>query len=325
MRVSNSNGSTLQVTSDTALAIDGGGIKGVFPASFLATVEDTIGDNVAKYFDLIVGTSTGGIIALGLGLGLSAKEILDFYEESGPLIFGGNRVLRYLRWLGIAKYNSDNLEEKLTNCFGQKRLGDSTKRLVIPCLNLETGGVHVYKTAHHSRLLRDYKEKAVEVALATSAAPTYFPPHRSSTGTPLIDGGIWANNPVCVAVVEAIGVLNWTRESLKVLSIGCTTEPLTINRGRQSSLGILYWAKKLIDLFMFTPPSAALGMAQLLVGHDNIIRIDPVMPRGRFGLDQTKEIDSLKGLGDSEAREALPKLSEVFFGSPAEPFNACHR
>ena len=65
------------------LAIDGGGIKGVFPASFLATVEDSIGNNVADYFDLIVGTSTGGIIALGLGLGLSAKEILRFTRNLG--------------------------------------------------------------------------------------------------------------------------------------------------------------------------------------------------------------------------------------------------
>ena len=143
--------------------------------------------------------------------------------------------------------------------------------------------------------------------------------------SPLIDGGIWANNPVCVAVIEAIGVLNWSRESLKVLSIGCTTEPLKINRGRQSSLGILYWAKKLINLFMFTPSSAALGMAGLLVERDNIIRIDPVVPRGRFGLDRTKEIDSLKGLGDSQAREALPTLSEVFLNNPVESFNPCHK
>ena len=69
------------------LTIDGGGIKGVFPAAFLATVEDAIECNVADYFDLIVGTSTGGIIALGLGLGLSAKELLAFYEEHGPTIF----------------------------------------------------------------------------------------------------------------------------------------------------------------------------------------------------------------------------------------------
>ena len=76
------------------LTIDGGGIKGVSSASFLATVEDSIEDRVANYFDLIVGTSTGGIIALGLGLGLSAKKILAFYEEQGPIIFQGNRLLR---------------------------------------------------------------------------------------------------------------------------------------------------------------------------------------------------------------------------------------
>ena len=133
------------------LAIDGGGIKGVFPASFLATVEDSIGDNVANYFDLIVGTSTGGIIALGLGLGLSAKEILAFYEEFGPHIFGGTRRLRWLRCFSTTKYNRGPLKKALKDtCFGDKKLGDSTKRLVIPCLNTSrTGEVHVYKTAHH--------------------------------------------------------------------------------------------------------------------------------------------------------------------------------
>ncbi len=306
------------------LTIDGGGIKGVFPASFLATIEDTIDDNIANYFDLIVGTSTGGIIALGLGLGLSAKDILEFYEKSAPHIFGGNRFLRYLRWLGIAKYDSDGLREELLTCFKQRKLGNSTKRLVIPCLNLETGGVHVYKTAHHQRFVRDYKEEAVEVALATSAAPTYFPPHRSPSGIPLIDGGIWANNPVAVAAVEAIGVLNWPRDSISVLSIGCTTEPLKINRGRQSSLGIIYWAKKLINLFMFTPSSAAIGMAGLLVGNDNIIRVNPIVPRRRFSLDRTKEIPSLKGLGDSEARNALPKLREIFLSNRTEQFVPFH-
>ena len=307
------------------LAIDGGGIKGVFPASFLATVEDSIGDNVANYFDLIVGTSTGGIIALGLGLGLSAKEILAFYEESGPLIFGGNRLLRLFRWLSTTKYSSARLKKELEGRFGGKKLSDSTKRLVIPCLNLETGEVHVYKTAHHPRLVRDYKEKAVDVALAAAAAPTYFPPHRSSTGIPLIDGGIWANNPVCVAVVEAITLLDWPRDSLKVLSIGCTTEPLKIKRRRLSALGALYRTKKLLNLFMLPQSKAALGMANLLAGHGNVIRIDKTMPAGRFSLDNTGEIASLKGLGDTEARKALPQLQEIFFGNPAEPFNPVNK
>ena len=302
------------------LAIDGGGIKGIFPASFLATVEDSIRDRVANYFDLIVGTSTGGIIALGLGLKLSAKEILAFYEEFGPRIFGGNRRLGWFR----SKYNSIPLKEALEACFGEKKLGDSKKRLVIPSLNLENGEVYIYKTAHHPRLERDYKEKAVNVALAATAAPTYFPTHRSAAGTPLIDGGLWANNPVGAAVVEAITVLDWPRDSLKVLSLGCT-EPLNVNWGRRIPLGKSYWAFKLLDVFMHAQSHGSLGTAKLLAGHDNIIRIAPSVSHGRFSLDGTKEINSLKGLGDSEARNAMPKLREVFFTNPAEPFNAFHQ
>ena len=237
------------------LAIDGGGIKGAFPAAFLATIEDTIEDDIANYFDLIVGTSTGGIIALGMGLGLSTKEILAFYEKHGPTIFKGNRALRLLRWLGTSKYSNAALKNALRSCFGDKKLGNSKKRLVIPSLNLETGEVHIYKTAHHTRLERDYKEDAVEVALKTAAAPTYFPTHRSCAGTPFIDGGMWANNPVGMAVVEAVTLLDWPRDSLKVLSLGCTTDPLNVNWGRNISLGGLYWATKCVDVFMHAPIS----------------------------------------------------------------------
>ena len=306
------------------LTIDGGGIKGVSPASFLTTVEDSIEDGIANYFDLIVGTSTGGIIALGLGLGLSAKEILAFYEEHGPLIFGGNRLFLWLKNLGGSKYSSDPLKESLESCFGNKRLGDSTKRLVVPSLNLENGNVHIYKTAHHHRLERDYKEKVVDVALATAAAPTYFPTHQSSTGVPLIDGGMWANNPVGMAVVEAMTLLGWSDDSLKVLSLGCTTEPLNVKWGKKNPSGKPYWAFKLLDVFMHAQSYASLGTAQLLAGHDNIIRIDEDVSEGKFSLDKTSGISSLKGLGESQAREALPKLREVFLGDHAEQFVPFH-
>lgn len=306
------------------LTIDGGGIKGVFPAAFLATVEDAIEDDIADYFDLIVGTSTGGIIALGLGLGLSAKELLAFYEKHGPTIFKGNRGLRWLRWLGTSKYSSAPLGEALRSCFGDKRLGDSKKRLVIPSLNLENGEVYIYKTAHHPRLERDYKERAVEVALKTAAAPTYFPTHQSSAGTPLIDGGMWANNPIGMSVVEAVTLLDWPRDSLKVLSLGCTTAPLNVNWGRNTSLGRLYWATKFVDVFMHAQSHASLGTAKLLAGHENITRVDPSVARGKFGLDKASEIPSLKGLGESQAREELPKLREIFLGNHAEQFVPFH-
>ena len=184
------------------LSIDGGGLKGVFPASFLTEVEQELDAPIADYFDLIVGTSTGGIIAIGLGLGLSAGEILDFYVERGPAIFAGNRSMRFLRQLGRSKYSRGPLEQALRDVFGERRLGDSRTRLVIPSLNLETGEVHVYKTAHHGRFVKDYKELAANVALATAAAPTYFPTYRSAAGTPLIDGGMWAINPAGNAAVK---------------------------------------------------------------------------------------------------------------------------
>lgn len=306
------------------LAIDGGGIKGVFPMALLASVEEEVEGSVGQFFDLIVGTSTGGIIALGLGLGFTAKELLSFYEELGNQIFAGNRFFRLLRSIGVSKYNQSPLRMALEAKFSDLRLGNSKIRLVIPALDLETGEVHVFKTAHHPRFQKDYKEKIVDVALATAAAPTYFPTHRNSSGIPLVDGGMWANNPAGTAVVEAIGVLEWNRSDLKVLSLGCTSSPLNIGIGRRIGLGWGYWAFKVADVFMSGQSSASLGTAQLLAGHENVIRISPTVPPNRFGLDIVKEIDSLKGLGFSEARKALPKIKPVFLARPAEEFVPFH-
>lgn len=306
------------------ISIDGGGIKGVFPAAFLSAIEETTGKKVSDYFDLIVGTSTGGIIALGLGMGFSAKEILQFYEELGPEVFQGNRLIRFLRSIGISKYDNISLRKALEKKFTEKKLGESKNRLVIPSLNLENGEVHVYKTAHHQRFQHDYKEKVVDVALATSAAPAYFPTYSSASGTPLVDGGLWANNPMGLAVVEAIGVLEWPRDQLKVLSIGCTTEPLNIKLARRFPMGKAYWGFRVADLFMSAQSSASLGTAQLLAGHTNVTRISPSVANGKFGLDIVKEINSLKGLGDSEARKALPSL-ESFFTDKVEAFVPIHQ
>src|SRR5437868_5520004 len=100
------------------LTIDGGGVRGVLPASFLATVEEQIGRSPADFFDLIVGTSTGGIIALGLGGGLSASEIRDFYIDRGPTIFRGQRHMRALRQVVVAKHDPRRLQTELENVFG---------------------------------------------------------------------------------------------------------------------------------------------------------------------------------------------------------------
>jgi uncharacterized protein len=306
------------------LAIDGGGLKGVFPASFLASVEEAIGAPLAAYFDLIVGTSTGGIIAIGLGLGLTAKQILNFYTEHGPRIFAGSRRLKGLRQVTRAKYDPEPLKASLREVFGDRRLGDSRTRLVIPSFDLETGVIHVYKTAHHERFVTDYKIPAVEVALATAAAPTYFPTYRSAAGVPLVDGGIWANNPAGTAAVEALGVLEWAPGSVRLLSIGCTTAPLNARADQAKWLGFSYWAKRLVPVFMAAQSSASIGTAQLLLGHNNVQRYSTTVSEGRFRLDAAKDIDSLRGLGANEARRAIPAL-QPWLTTKAAPFEPNYR
>ncbi len=302
------------------LSIDGGGIKGVFPAAFLADLEAELDAPLASYFDLITGTSTGGIIALGLGMGIPAAQILAFYEDRGPEIFRGGKGIGRLKQLVRAKYNPAPLEAALRDVFGERKLGDSKTRLMIPSLDLETGAVHVMKTAHHPRFERDYKLSAVDVALATAAAPTYFPTHRLAAGIPLVDGGMWANNPMGPAAVEAIGILEWAKGDVRLLSVGCTDEAFAMKANRTSRLGLNYWATRLVNVFMAGQSSSSLGTAQLLLGHENVVRVSPVVSPKRFKLDGVEGIESLRGLGASMARIELPKLRTTFFEEQSEPF-----
>src|SRR5438034_10409614 len=141
------------------LSLDGGGIKGTFTASVAASLERMTGKRLVDYFDLITGTSTGGIIALGLGLGLGAEEILRFYCERGPQIFpttGLHRPLHGLRHVFFPKHSQDTLRKSLADVFGPRKLGESKCRLVIPSYDCNAGRIQVFKTAHHERFRQDY-------------------------------------------------------------------------------------------------------------------------------------------------------------------------
>ena len=300
------------------LSIDGGGIKGVFPASFLASIEQQLDGRIAEHFDLIVGTSTGGIIALGLGLGYSAQEILDFYKEKGPSIFPKKTWFSFPGRVFGSKYQPAALKAALEEKFGERLLGESANRLVIPSLDLDTGMVYIHKTAHSERFARDYKERAVNVALSTSAAPTYFPAHRMPSGSPLIDGGMWANNPTGLAVVEAVGVLGWDPASIRVLSLGCTSSPVQTG-GNNLNKGFGYWAGKAIETMMCAQSSGSMGTAFILTSHEQVKRIDPSTAPGKDALDNVQLIESLEGLGSSTARYEYP-LIKSFFEEKAEPF-----
>ena len=316
--------STEHVTSGMprrVLTIDGGGIKGVFPAAFLADLESELDHPLASYFDLVVGTSTGGIIALALGLGIPASDILRFYEEKGPDIFKGSKGLGPLRQLVTAKYDPAPLRAALTEVFGDRRVGESTTRLVIPALNLMTGEVNVFKTAHHARFERDYKLRAVDVAIATAAAPTYFPTHRLTNGVPLVDGGMWANNPMGTAAVEAIGLLEWEKGDVELLGVGCTEAPANFQASRDRRYGLAnYWAKRIVKVFMSGQSSSSIGSAVLLLGHTHVVRVSPVVDERQYKLDGVEGIPELRALGADQARTQLPLLRAKFFSTAAAPF-----
>jgi Patatin len=303
------------------LTIDGGGIKGVFPAAFLADLEKELDQPLASYFDLIVGTSTGGIIALAIGLGIPAADVLKFYEDEGPKIFKGSRRLGFFRQLVSAKYDPAPLRAALEKVLGDRLLGEAKTRLVIPSLNLSTGTVHVFKTAHNERFERDYKERALDVAMATAAAPTYFPTHRLDSGVPLVDGGMWANNPMGTGAVEAIGVLEWSKGDVDLLGVGCTDAAANFTASRTRFLGLFnYWAKRIVNVFMAGQSSGSLGTAMLLLGREHVVRVSPVVDARKYDLDGVAGIPELRALGAEYARDQLPLLRKQFFSRPAQPF-----
>jgi len=321
------------------LSIDGGGIKGTCPAAFLASLEEDLDEPIGSYFDLIAGTSTGGILAIGLALGLSAKQLLELYEKNGPDIFGqsghSNKAVAWIadiaatvRQLVRPKHKTDGLEKVLVSVLQNQKIGEAKTRLLIPAWDAGLNGVYIYKTAHHARLTKDYKRTALDAALATSAAPTFFKRHHSADQVGLIDGGVWANNPTGLAAVEAITLLGWPADQLRILSLGCVDEVYTLPENLGLLNFVFSWKLRAIGLLMDGQSKGGLGIAKLITDHPHsgkaLFRYAPMVPAGLFKLDDTSKIQQLSGLGASMARKAAPELTKTFFERPAEPFIPVH-
>lgn len=188
------------------LSIDGGGIKGLYSSTILEHLEEKFGP-MSDYFDMICGTSTGGLIALCLALKIPATAISEIYEKRGSQIFprrtklGG--IIRQTFCGG--KYSDVPLKQVLKDVFGNKKIADLENLVCIPSYSVTDARPWVFKR-DHSKLDRDNNALLVDVALATSAAPTYFPvceiPHYNYKQ--FIDGGVWANNPTLSGLTEAL-------------------------------------------------------------------------------------------------------------------------
>ncbi|MGK2740161.1 CBASS cGAMP-activated phospholipase [Tepidicaulis sp. LMO-SS28] len=298
------------------LALDGGGIRGIYGAEILARAERDLpeGDNIADYFDMIAGTSTGGIIGIGLALKLNARRVADIYVKRGKEVFPSRRFLKASRLKALRQYFSVlydawQLESILREEFGEALIGDAETRLVIPSFLIPKTEIAVIKTDHHADFQHDWKMKAWLAARATSAAPSYLSGVAAGRKF-FIDGGVWANNPIMVAVVDALSSYDIEREQIEILSLGTGSSPFDI--GGVRSGGLISW-RNAIHASMYLTTDNALSQARLLIGHERIERLDPGSCAAEIELDDVDlAIDKLVPVARRHYDENANYISRFF-------------
>lgn len=309
------------------LCLDGGGIRGAFTAAALAQWEAMSNLRVADHFDLIAGTSTGGILAIGLGLGLSAGDIVEFYRKRGPVIFPMTSFLdRFRRGVANiigAKFKASDLEEQLSHAYDRggkiATLKDSGQRLLITSYDLISNDLRLYRTSHHPSVKGHDHLRAVVVGRATAAAPTYFAP--AMVDDPIapqeaVDGGVWANCPAVAALGEAVGVLKIPLDRIDMLSVGTAGMPVFVSD--PAAQGLVGWGPKAPDLFMNAQMDATLCYIAQLLG-DRFVRIDDKRPRVQ-AMDNPNDLGFLIGrgakAGEDVAKEVLARFVNGVSAAP---------
>ncbi|MBI5402515.1 MAG: patatin-like phospholipase family protein [Ignavibacteriae bacterium] len=309
------------------LSIDGGGIRGVLPASYLAYIEEKLKDNdkIYEYFDMIVGTSTGAIIALALSLGISAKDILKLYEEKGSSIFPIRpRKLNF--GLIVPKYSNLKLKEELKELLGEKTIiNDCKTRVCIPTINITCGKIVVRKTRHHKDFEHDYLLPVWQVAAESSAAPGFFPAFEDGDKCQYIDGGLWANNPSLIGIAEALK-LGYSLEQIKILSLGTGSNLIHKDGWKYKCLGLIGYGTSLVDITFQAQSQGVLNIAKYLL-KDRFDRMDITLPKtssyiffSKFGIDKTGSVNSLKNFGKNEAKNSIISVKTKYFQNKVTAF-----
>lgn len=265
------------------LAISGGGYLGLFAAGVLAELERKVGEPLARRFDLIVGTSIGGIIGLALAAERDAASISNTFVARGPKIFStrrppqGKLARTASLWQNAfhAKYSSDELAAAIDDILpASTRIGDLRHRFIAPAVNLTTGRPKLFKTDHHVTFESDHLLKARDVALATSAAPTIFPVHQIDRER-FADGGMFANAPDLLGLHEATKFLGQSVKEVSILSVGTTTAKFSLSHNTSADMGWMSWMgrERLISVMIAAQQSSVQDMLRHQL-EDRYERID---------------------------------------------------
>lgn len=340
--------STTAVRPFRILSLDGGGILGAFSAAFLAELEKRLDGPIASHFDLIAGTSTGGIIAAALAAGEPASKIVDFYKERGPKIFTRPRPGLLKRLFAVVpnlalkkigmdyhslrnpKYETHELAAAVKEVFGDRKIGDvRLSRLLMPTVDMIPGQTVVFKTPHLPGMVRDRHYPIAETILATTAAPTYFHPATVAGKGAYADGGVWANNPSMVAVAEAVRIAEVCRRpgvdrpfslnDVHCLSIGTGTYQYFANPSRGT--GIAWWMSgtRIFTVMMASQSQGTHFQMRYILG-DRYKRVDFGVPDAAWTLDNASVLDELVHLGERKAVEEYVAVKERFLTGPALPY-----
>lgn len=270
------------------LALSGGGYRSLYTATVLSVLEQTLGRPLAKHFDLICGTSAGGMLALGLANEIPAANLKCMFEEHGGRIFNSRSWTRRLFgfWLS-AKHQAEGLRSVLEEQFSDRTIGHLSHRTLIPSVNCTTGKGQFFKTPHHPKLEFDHSMKLVDVAMATTAAPVYFPLARNERGV-YADGGLVGNAPGLFGWHEAQHFLPEGRPTrIRVLSIGTMSIGAAVRGDVSLDRGFAKWRGDLFNLVISAQESSVDYMLTHFLG-ENYYAIDD-----RATPDQSRDIEQL--------------------------------
>lgn len=327
------------------LSIDGGGIRGILPGQIIVALEKKLQEKsnnpnarIADYFDMLAGTSTGGILTC-LYLCpdeknptrpmFSAEAAVDLYLKYGNDIFKENirKKLRSLGGLTDEKYSVKTLEKLLETYFKEIKLSQLLLPCVIPSYNIFKRTTHFF-TQHDAKENAGYDYLIREVARATSAAPTYFEPARvtslSKVSYPLVDGGVFANNPALCAYAEARQKFsrndktkNVTSSDMYIVSIGTGSTKRSYDFDRAKGWGALGWIQPILDIMMSgASDTVDFQLQQIFDATDssqNYIRINPEIGEAEPEMDDatTKNLQALKEAGIASAEKYNDKLEMI--------------
>ena len=331
------------------LSLIGGGIRGAFITSYLKDVEQKLGRPVAECFDLIAGTSTGGIVAAGLAAGLSAEKMHDFYVRYGATIFTprpkysapgiwkfifplANWIVRKKTGSGLdaafrARFCPDALQASFNEGFGDRLLGDiDFTRLIMPSVNLSRGEPHVFRSRHLPKGFHDRNIKIADALIATTAAPTYFP-HRQIGDCAYVDGGVWASDPSLLAIAEAIRIQQFEKlhedeahietNEVHLLSVGTGRAQFSL-KPPGGDAGLIYWAPRVAEV-MGTAQVQGVHLPMKFFLGDRYRHINFKMSQP-WGLDEVEHIPDLFKMGERRAVETFNMIKDEFLEHTREPF-----